>query len=203
MRGMASSPCPSPRAEDNVRAFTIVLGFMIACGKPKPDVDAVNVLVDRSHDTQLRFALRYVDYKFSSKAKRRFGAVVPVGWDYNKLSEQFEAEAELGPRMSYWSSCASDPCVLGDFQSKIDADLLERSTVVRAKILKDQRDQNSRFIVTKDEIDRVVINRYWWEGDSPSEYFTCTAVIMGRLLQSQQAFEKACEVATVDSVDPD
>ncbi|HEY0250197.1 MAG TPA: hypothetical protein VGC41_01680 [Kofleriaceae bacterium] len=182
-----------------MRTLLLLAIAVAGCGH-KPSPDEANALVDPTKSPKLHFEVKEAILSPHSKHEHRLGIVIPVGWspdDHVRFNS--DARDSTASHGAFTSSCAVDPCSVGDFQADIDADLRERDKVVGAKVLRDTKTPTSRFTVTRDVGNRVVIERHWWRGDSPDEIFSCSFVIMDDLLASQAAFEKACDLAVVEN----
>src|SRR3569623_268780 len=170
------------------------VALRVGCGG-KPDVGAANELVDTAKNPKLHFVARDITLNKGLPYERTFAVVVPEDWKWQPSDQRFYADD--ADHMSIRTSCLGDPCTVGDFKRELDKDLEERINVVRAKVLENRSTPNERKFVTKDVAGRIAIDRAWWSGETPTEYFSCAIVTREELEPSRAAFERACDLATI------
>ena len=131
--------------------------------------------------------------------ERTFAVVVPDDWKWDGQDEKFYVDPtdHTTGHISFRSSCHDAPCTVGDFRREFDKDLEDRIKIANANVLENRSTPNERQFVTKDSAHRIALDRYWWSGETPTEYFGCTVVTPEEFEPSRAAFEKACDLVTV------
>jgi hypothetical protein len=180
-----------------VRALLSVV-LLFGCGN-KASPDAANALVDKAKNPKLHFSERDVTITKSRDHVRTFAVVVPDDWAWDAHDEEFYVDPKDhgAGHIAFTSSCYGDPCSVGDFKSDIEKELADRIKIVDANVLENKSTPNERKFVTKDSAHRIAINRFWWSGEEPKEYFGCWVVTPEEFEPSRAAFEKACDLVTV------
>ncbi|HET9993238.1 MAG TPA: hypothetical protein VFQ65_32100 [Kofleriaceae bacterium] len=176
----------------------IVGVLLLGCGN-KPSPDAVNALVDQAKNPKLHFIERDVTINKGRDYQRTFAVIVPDNWVWGAQDEEFYVDPKDhgAGNIAFRSSCYSAPCILGDFKSIIEKDLADQIKILSANVLENKSTPNERKWVTKDAAGLIAIARFWWSGETPTEYFSCWVVTPEALEPSRAAFEKACDLAVV------
>ncbi|HEY0254693.1 MAG TPA: hypothetical protein VGC41_24375 [Kofleriaceae bacterium] len=159
----------------------------------------MNRLVDSAKNPELHFVSREITVDKGRDYERTFAVVLPEGWTWDAHSQEFFADAndQGAGHMAFTTSCHDKTCSVGDFKGEIEKELAGRIRVVDAKVTSNSSTPNERKFSTKDSAGRIGVNRFWWSGDQPTEYFGCWVITPEALEPSRAAFEKACELATV------
>jgi hypothetical protein len=173
----------------------VAAGLAAGCSSTKKDGDVanpaiatVNALVPASLTGKLVFEQRKLK-------DGPFVYIIVAPKDWHGLPTMIGPDDATATSLRVVYKCASEPCKATDWNVEIDK-VYDEAPLQKDKVEKDEKRTNGRTILAEHAGGRLVLVTKWATG--ADSYLWCEAHLEGPWSDARAAFEKACELITVN-----